>query len=78
MIRKFIFGLVLVLFVQVAEGADLVRFVRLKISAGDLATGLAMAEDSRKAPGVDEEYLNAMGWSARGAEMLGRPEVARV
>lgn len=77
MIRKFIFGLVLVLFVQVAEGADLVRFVRLKISAGDLATGMAMAEDYRKATGVDEEYLNAMGWIARGAEMLGRPEVAR-
>ena len=60
-----------------AQAADLVRFVRLKISAGDLATGLAMAEDYKKATGVDEEYLNAIGWIARGAEMLDRPEIAR-
>lgn len=77
MVRKLALGLVLVLVGQVAQGADLVRSVRLKISAGDLATGLAMAEDYRKATGVDEEYLNAIGWIARGAEMLGRPDIAR-
>jgi len=77
MIRNFALAMTLVLCVQTAEAADLVRFVRLKISAGDLATGLAMAEDYKKATGVDEEYLNAIGWIARGAEMLDRPELAR-
>ncbi len=77
MIRKLLFGLVLVCLVQAAEAADLVRFVRLKISAGDLATGMAMAEDYKKATGVDEEYLNAIGWIARGAELLDRPDIAR-
>ncbi|MDP9192407.1 MAG: TlpA family protein disulfide reductase [Acidobacteriota bacterium] len=77
MIRKLALALTLVLWVHTAQAADLVRFVRLKISAGDLATGLAMAEDYKKATGVDEEYLNAIGWIARGAEMLDRPEIAR-
>jgi cytochrome c biogenesis protein CcmG/thiol:disulfide interchange protein DsbE len=77
MIRKLALALTLVLFVNTAQAADLVRFVRLKISAGDLATGMAMAEDYKKATGVDEEYLNAIGWIARGAEMLDRPEIAR-
>lgn len=77
MIRKLALGLMLVSLAHAAQAADLVRFVRLKISAGDLATGLAMAEDYRKATGVDEEYLNAIGWIARGAEMLDRPDVAR-
>ena len=77
MIRKLALALTLVLFVQTAQAADLVRFVRLKISAGDLATGMAMAEDYKKTTGIDEEYLNAIGWIARGAEMLDRPEIAR-
>ena len=55
---------------------ELVRNVRLKVSAGDLATGQAMAEDHKLAKGVDAEYLNAIGWLARGAEMLGRLELA--
>lgn len=55
---------------------ELVRGVRLKISAGDLATGQAMAEDYKLKTGVDTEYLNAIGWIARGAEMLGRLELA--
>lgn len=77
MIRNLALALTLALFTHTAHAADLVRFVRLKISAGDLATGLAMAEDYKKATGVDEEYLSAIGWIARGAEMLGRPELAR-
>jgi len=77
MIRKLALALTLVLHIQNAQAADLVRFVRLKISAGDLATGQAMAEDYRKATGVDEEYLNAIGWIARGAVMLDRPEIAQ-
>lgn len=75
--RKLALALVVVLCVQSLQAADLVRFTRSKISAGDLATPLAMAEDYRKGTGVDEEYLNAIGWIARGAEMLGRDELAR-
>src|SRR5262245_7018177 len=59
------------------RAADLVRGVRFKISAGDLATGIAQVEDYKKAHGVDAEYLDAVGWLARGAEMLRRPDLAR-
>ena len=55
---------------------ELVRNVRLKISAGDVTTGQAMIEDHKRAKGADAEYLNALGWIARGAEMLGRFELA--
>lgn len=77
MTRKLALSLTLVLFAHTAQAADLVRFIRNKISAGDLATPLAMAEDYKKATGIDEEYLNAIGWIARGAEMLERPDIAR-
>jgi thiol-disulfide isomerase/thioredoxin len=76
LIRNLTLALTLAVLAQTAHAADLVRAVRSKISAGDLATGIAMAEDYRKATGVDEEYLNAIGWIARGAEMLGRPDLA--
>lgn len=59
------------------DAQELVRGVRSKISAGDLATGIAMAEDFKRANGTNDEYLNAVGWIARGAEMLGRTELAR-
>lgn len=55
---------------------ELVRIVRMKISAGDLATGQAAAEDHKRAKGADAEYLSAIAWIARGAEMLGRLELA--
>ncbi|HEV7920953.1 MAG TPA: redoxin domain-containing protein [Thermoanaerobaculia bacterium] len=60
------------------HAADLVRGVRSKISAGDLATGIAQAEDYKRAAGVDAEYLDAIGWLARGAQLLGQPERARM
>ena len=60
-----------------ALGADLVRGVRSKISAGDLATGIAQIEDYKRTTGVDAEYLDAVGWIARGAELLRRPDLAR-
>lgn len=75
--RNLVLALTLFLAAHSVHGADLVRIVRLKISAGDLATCVAMAEDYKKTTGVDEEYLNAIGWIARGAEMLGRQELAR-
>jgi thiol-disulfide isomerase/thioredoxin len=55
---------------------DLVRLVRGKISAGDVASGAAAVEDYRSEHGVDPEYLDAVGWLARGAEMLGKRDVA--
>lgn len=60
-----------------ARAGDLVRIVRLKISAGDLPSGIAAVEDYKRATGVDGEYLDAVGWLARGAEMLHKPELAR-
>ena len=69
-------GAVALAVVPAAWAADLVRGVRGKISAGDLASGIAAVEDYKRTTGVDEEYLNAVGWLARGAEMLRRPEIA--
>jgi thiol-disulfide isomerase/thioredoxin len=65
------------LIAQSAHAADLVRFVRNKISAGDLATPVALIEDHKRTVGVDAEYLDAVGWIARGAELLRRPDIAR-
>ncbi len=50
--------------------------VRFKLSAGDLASGEAAAEEYKRTTGVDAEYLDAVGWLARGAQMLGRREKA--
>lgn len=55
---------------------DLVRGVRSKLSAGDLASGAAAVEEYKKKNGVDAEYLDAVGWLARGAEMLNQPDAA--
>ncbi len=60
----------------VAAPGDLVRLVRLKLAAGDLATGEAAVADYRREHGVDAEYLNGVGWLARGATMLGKTEKA--
>jgi thiol-disulfide isomerase/thioredoxin len=69
--------LILGLFAYHAKAADLVRGVRSKISAADLATGIAQVEDYRNTTGVDPEYLDAIGWLARGALLLDRPDLAR-
>ncbi|MHB8797408.1 MAG: TlpA family protein disulfide reductase [Thermoanaerobaculia bacterium] len=58
------------------SAGELVRGVRSKLSAGDLASGQAAVEAYRRKIGVDPEYLDAVGWLARGAEMLGRPDLA--
>ncbi len=60
------------------NAAELVRGVRSKLSAGDLASAAAAVEDYKKKNGVDAEYLDAVGWLARGAEMLHRPDLAAV
>src|SRR6185369_11597938 len=59
-----------------AFGGPLVTGVRMKLAAGDLASGIAAVEDYKNDTGVDTEYLNAVGWLARGAQMLHRPELA--
>jgi thiol-disulfide isomerase/thioredoxin len=60
-----------------SRAGDLSRGVRFKLSAGDLASGAAAVEDYRNAHGVDADYLDAVGWLARGAELLRRPELAK-
>jgi len=59
-----------------AASGDLARAVRLKLSAGDLATGEAAVSDYKREHGVDAEYLNAVGWLARGATLLGKTDAA--
>ena len=76
MIRTFTILVALMGFAAPLTAQELVRTVRMKISAGDLATGQAAAEDHKRAKGADAEYLSAIGWIARGAEMLGRLELA--
>src|SRR6185295_15590362 len=50
---------------------------RMKLSAGDLASGIAAVEDYKRDTGVDAEYLNAVGWLARGAQLLHQTELAK-
>ncbi|HKQ78926.1 MAG TPA: TlpA disulfide reductase family protein [Blastocatellia bacterium] len=69
--------LILALIALTANGAgELVRLVRLKLSAGDLASAASAVEDYKEKNGVDAEYLDAVGWLARGAEMLRQPDAA--
>jgi thiol-disulfide isomerase/thioredoxin len=78
MIRKLLPAFfTLALFAATADAGDLVRIVRYKLSAGDIASGMAAVEDYKRATGVDAEYLDAVGWLARGAEMQRRPELAK-
>jgi thiol-disulfide isomerase/thioredoxin len=78
MIRKLLPALsVLALIAANANAGDLVRVVRYKLSAGDIASGMAAVEDYKRATGVDAEYLDAVGWLARGAELQRRPELAK-
>jgi len=58
------------------RAAELVQGVRSKLSAGDLSSAEAAVETYRLEKGVDPEYLNAVGWLARGAEMLGKRDKA--
>ena len=59
-----------------AAAGELSRGVRLKISAGDLWSGEAAVEEYRLKSGVDADYLDAVGWLARGAVLLGKPDKA--
>jgi thiol-disulfide isomerase/thioredoxin len=74
--HKLIGLLATLVFASSAFAANLVSIVRYKIAAGDLLSGIAAAEDYKRDTGVDAEYLNAIGWIARGAQMLHRNELA--
>lgn len=67
---------VILLTMTANAAGELVRVVRNKLSAGDLASGAQAAEDYKRQNGVDAEYLDALGWLARGAEMLNQPDAA--
>lgn len=71
-----VFLLTLTFIPVIAQSGELVRLIRNKLSAGDLESGIAAAEEYKKKSGVDATYLDAAGWLARGAEMLKQPEVA--
>lgn len=74
--QKLTIALLLIFSTSVLAAGDLVRAVRNKISAGDLASCQHLIEDYKNKTGVDAEYLDAVGWLARGAEMLGQSELA--
>lgn len=78
--RKSLLSLLLALALMslTASAGELVQRVRSKLSAGDLASGIALVEDYKKKNGVDAEYLDAIGWLARGAEMLNQPDTAAI
>jgi thiol-disulfide isomerase/thioredoxin len=56
--------------------AAVVGEVRSKLSAGDLFSAEAIAEDYHLANGANSEYAAAIAWLARGALMLGKTEAA--
>jgi thiol-disulfide isomerase/thioredoxin len=55
---------------------DVVRIVRMKLSAADLASAEAWTEDYRRDWGADATWLDARAWLARGAWMLRQPDKA--
>src|SRR5580698_9837634 len=67
--------LVLVSMITPAWGA-VVSEVRYKLSAGDLFSAEAIAEDYHLANGANSEYAAAVAWLARGAMTLGKTEAA--
>lgn len=68
-------GLILLLR-AVPAPASAISEVRYKVSAGDLASAEAIVEDYQRANGENSEYAAAVSWLARGALVLGQPEVA--
>jgi thiol-disulfide isomerase/thioredoxin len=74
--QKLTLALLLLFIVPTVLAGDLVRAVRNKISAGDLASCQHLIEDYKNKTGVDAEYLDAIGWLARGAEMLQQNDLA--
>ena len=59
-----------------APAQELTRAIRSKLSAGDLRTGEALAEDWKRDHGEDAEYFDGVGWLARGAHLLAQHDKA--
>jgi len=69
-------SLCLFLLLIVPASAAVVTDVRFKLSAGDLSSAEALAEDYRAANGANSEYAAAVSWLARGAMVLGKSDAA--
>jgi thiol-disulfide isomerase/thioredoxin len=54
-----------------APSMDDLRFLRMKISAGDLYSAESILEVHRAEKGEDAEYVLGLAWLARGAALLG-------
>jgi thiol-disulfide isomerase/thioredoxin len=61
--------------VCVPLGAQVVSEIRYKLSAGDLLSAEALADEYYRANGGNAEYAAALGWLARGALMLQQPDL---
>ncbi|MFN7996621.1 MAG: TlpA disulfide reductase family protein [Bryobacteraceae bacterium] len=68
--------LTLVLTVMGPVYGSVVSEVRYKISAGDLSSAEAIAEDYYRDHGPNSEYAASLAWLARGALTLGFPSAA--
>src|ERR1019366_2541298 len=64
------------LLILAPASAAVVSDVRFKLSAGDLSSAEALAEDYHRANGANSEYAAAVSWLARGAVTLGQNEIA--
>ena len=67
--------LLLLSLVLPASGA-VVSEVRFKLSAGDLFSAEAIAEDYHAANGTNSEYAAAVAWLARGALIMSKTDLA--
>jgi thiol-disulfide isomerase/thioredoxin len=63
----------LILLAALSASASVVGDVRMKLSAGDLASAEAIVEDFHRTSGDTAEYSAAVSWLARGALMLHQP-----
>ena len=59
-----------------AQAQETVRAIRLKLSAADLLSAESILEVHRAKNGEDAEYLQGLGWLARGGILLGDLESA--
>jgi len=66
----------IVLFLAAATYASVISDVRSKLSAGDLSSAEAVAEEYHRTTEFSSEYAAAVSWLARGALNLGRREQA--
>jgi thiol-disulfide isomerase/thioredoxin len=69
--------LILVLVLCEAMSAAVIADIRLKLSAGDLLSADALAEEFCKAQPGSSECAAAWSWMARGAHTMGRNEEAK-